>query len=285
MKKILCAVALAAMLPLFVSCGGEQNNNNDNNFNEPRFVQSAGQLIPASGELQSIDLSESGIYVVGEAVANPAPAAWHPGTKSDGGAPEVKYIAGTYDVSGRVYNLNGWGTIEFDNTASASVDLKYTKSGKGAVTVKASFAKSQANNDIYRTWRVDKTRVNVTEGQTTYGADFVGCDFSEIAEFIRKNGHAIPDDIPAGTRISTLSITGSGSIIIIMNDSSVKRGSCTVSGSSISYNLAASSMGYSFEAGSANYGFMDGKCILTFKARVNGVADASFTMVLSDTKS
>ena len=79
MKKILFA-ALAVLLPLFAACN--KNNDNDNRFEDPRFIQYAGQLVPRDGvpvqaparpgskadaapeaALQSIELTESeGVY-------------------------------------------------------------------------------------------------------------------------------------------------------------------------------------------------------------------------------
>ena len=280
MKKILFAAALAALLPLLISCGSK--NNTQEGFNEPRFVQSAGQLIPASGDLKSVNLSESGVYVVGEVSASPAPAAWHPGTKADAEDPEIKYISGEYEVSGNVYTLKGWGTIEFNNSASGDVELKYTPSGKSTVTVTARFTKSTVNSDIFRTWRVDKVRVSLEEGSTTYAAEFPGCDFNEIAKFFKDNGHAIKDIIPSGHRVSTLSITGAGALFIVYSDGLADVGSCTVSGSLLSYAWAAANMGYSFETGRASFEFMDGKCIFVIEAKLDGNTKAALKLVLSD---
>ena len=280
MKKILFAATLAALLPLLVSCGNR--NNTQEGFNEPRFVQSAGQLIPASGDLKSANLSESGVYVVGEASASPAPAAWHPGTKADADDPEIKYTPGEYEVSGNVYTLKGWGTLEFNNAASGDVELKYTPSGKSTVTVTARFSKSTVNSDIFRSWRVDKTRVSIIEGATTFAAEFPGCDFNEVAKFFKDNGHPIKDDIPANHRISTFSITGAGALFIVYSDGQADVGSCTVSGNSLNYSWLDAGMGYSFETGRATFDFLDGKCIFVIEAKLDGNARASVKMVLSD---
>ena len=279
MKKILFAAVLAVLLPLFVSCGKHDNTSKDS-FKEPRFVQSAGQLIPASGDLKSVDFSESGVYVVGENVAGAVPAAWHPGTKADTGEPfpEIKYIAGEYDVNGYVYNLKGWGTLEFNNSTSGEVELKYTASGKSTVTVQARFIKSIANSDIFRSWRVDKTRVRVGSA----AADFAGCNFKEIAKFFEDNGHDIQDDIPADARVNTISITGADRIIIVYSNGDVDLGSCFVSGNSIDYYWQSPGMGYSFETGHATFEFMDGKCIFSIDARFNDNTSGVITLVLSD---
>lgn len=276
MKKMLFAAALAALLPLAVSCG-KQNNNTENSLSEPRFVQSAGQLIPAAGSLQSVGLGEGGHYVVGESAGGGSQSSR---TKA-GADPEIKYTTGEYTVSGNVYTLKGWGTLEFDNSATGDVVLKYTPSGKGSVTVTARFTKSTVNSDIFRSWRVDKTRVSVVDGKTTYAAEFAGCDFSDIAKFLKDNGHPVKDVIPAGHRVSTLSITGAGAFFIVYNDGQADVGSCTVSGNVLNYIWAAADMGYSFETGRAGFSFQDGKCIFVIGAKVDGL-DASVKMVLSD---
>ena len=277
MKKMIFAAALAALLPLLISCS-EKDNTKDS-LKEPRFVQSAGRLIPGDGTVAGIDLGESGTYVVGETPpgGDSSPSAWHPGTKTAVWVDPV-YTTGTYDVNGNRYNLNGWGWVEFDNSASGNVVLKYKANGKEEVTVNANFVKSTANSDLYRTWRVDKTRATVNG----YGAEFLGCDFNEIAKFFKNNGYAIADDITAGSRVNTVMISGAGRIIICYSDGRTDAGSCTVSGNSLSYSWAGKGMGYSFETGRATFEFMDGKCILSFQVKLDGNSQAAFTMVLSD---
>lgn len=284
MKKMIFAAALAALLPLLISCS-EKDNTKDG-LKEPRFVQSAGRLIPGDGTVAGIDLGESGTYVVGETPpgGDSSPSAWHPGTKTAAWVDPV-YTTGTYDVNGRRYNLNGWGWVEFDNSASGNVVLKYKANGKEEVTVNANFVKSTANSDLYRTWRVDKTRVSLVQGQTTYSADFSGCDFNEIAKFFENNGYAVADDITSGSRVNTVMITGSGSIAIAYTSGKVDSGSCIVSGNSLSYSWAGKDMGYSFETGRATFEFLDGKCILSFQVKLDGNSQAAFTMVLSDIES
>ena len=275
MKKMIFAAALAALLPLLVSCGNR--NNTDNNFNEPRFVQSAGKLVPANGSLESAELGEGGNYVVGESGGGSSQASR---TKA-GGDSGTQYTAGQYEVSGNVYTLKGWGTLEFDNSASGEVRLKYTPSGKDPVVVTARFTKSTANSDIYRSWRVDKTRVSVVDRNTTYAAEFPGCDFGKITKFFADNGHPVKDVIPAGQLVSSVSITGAGAIFIVYNDGQADVGSCTVSANVLNYIWADDEMGYSFETGRASFSFQDGKCIFVIEAKVDGL-DASVKMVLSD---
>jgi len=281
MKKMIFAAALAALLPLFVSCGNK--NNTEEGFEEPRFVQSAGQLIPASGTLQSVDLSESGIFVVGETNGGGGGGGQTLKARTKaGGDSGIKYTAGEYEVNGNVYTLKGWGTLEFSNTASGDVELKYTPSGGTTVTVTARFTKSAAGSDIYRSWRVDKTRVTLVQGATTYAAEFSGCDFNEVADFFEDNGYALSDDIPSGRRISTLSVTGAGALFFVYNDGAVDVGSCTISGNVLNYIWADSSMGYSFETGRVSFSFQDGKCIFVIEAKLSDNSTASVKLVLDD---
>ena len=109
MKKILHLVTLAALLPLLFSCG--KVDDNKTHFDEPRFVQCAGQLVPRGGSLTPssraltpaaaaspvitfLEFTESGLYVLGR--------------QTDGA---VKYISGSYTVSGDTYTLSGFGTV------------------------------------------------------------------------------------------------------------------------------------------------------------------------------
>ena len=266
MKKILLAVSFAALL---LSCG--KPISTDNTFENPRFVQYAGQLVPQGGSLQYAELTESGLYV----------AAMPGGTKGGPVGEILDYFTGSYTVSGEEYNLGGFGTLKFANTSSGEVDLTDTFGGK-TETVKAKLTKATTTGVIYRSWTVDKTRVSITNGLTA-SSEFAGCNFREIADFFRSNGYKIEDDIPTGHRLSSVSVTASGSLLLVYADGDVDLGSCQISGSSLNYQWNEEGMGYSFETGKASFGFEDGKCILSLEAKPDG-ATAAIKMVLSELK-
>jgi hypothetical protein len=270
--SLFAAASLVALLPLLFGCG-TKNNDNETRFEDPRFIQYAGQLIPRGGnpapaqqalpaaasgpEVTFIELTESGIYVIGLATEG-----------------ETTYKAGNYSVSGNVYTLNGYGTIEFSGN-SGEVDLKITPNGGSAMTVKATLNKASGTDKAYRGFTVDKTRVVAGSA----GADFTGLNFKEIADFLKNNGYAIADNVK-DVKVASVSITGAGSFIIAYSDGSADIATSVLSGSILSYNWRAEAMGYSFETGKASISYLDGKCILTLSARINGT-DGSIALVLT----
>ena len=266
MKRLFLAVSFAALL---VSCG--KPISSDNTLENPRFVQYAGQLVPQNGTLQYAELTESGLYVAGM-----------PGGTKGGPIGELlKYYSGSYSVSGDVYTLAGFGTLQFSNTASGEVDLTYTIGGT-TETVKARLTKATTTGDIYRSWLVSKTRVSITSGSTV-SVEFTGCNFKDIADFFRNNGYVIEDEIPAAHTLHTVSVTAAGSLILVYADGDIDLGSCVISGGSLSYLWNEEDMGYSFETGKASYTFEDGRCILSLDAKLDG-ATATIKLVLTELK-
>lgn len=271
-KSLFAALALGALLPLLVACG-TKNTDTDTRFENPRFIQYAGQLIPRGGapapaqqalpsaadgaEVVFIELTESGLYVIGLATAG-----------------ETTYKAGNYSVNGHVYTLNGYGTIEFSGD-SGEVDLTITPSGGSAKTIKATFTKASVSDMVYRGYTVDKTRVVAGSA----GADFTGLNFKDIADFLRNNGFDLTDEVK-DIKVASVSITAAGSFIIAYSDGSADVATSVLSGPILSYNWRAEAMGYSFETGKGSISYLDGKCILSLSARVNGT-DGSVTLVLS----
>ena len=270
MKKILFA-ALAVLLPLFAACN--KSNDNDNRFADPRFIQYAGQLVPRDGTkadaasdaaLQNIELTESGLYAVGQLVGG-----------------ELVYRMGDYSVNGNVYTLNGYGSLEFDNSAPGDVTMHLTPSGSATRDIPASFVKASGSNQLYRGWTVDKTRVTV-KGWTSSSADFTGCNFSEIADFLRKNGHKVPDDIKPGLSLRSISFTGTEKMLFYYSDGSADVSAYRFNGKSFTYRWDDDKMGFTFLTDQATVEYMDGKCILTIRASIqDSTTSGSVTFVLS----
>ena len=276
MKKIL--FALVALLPLLVSCG--KQDRGDNTFSEPRFVQVAGQLVPLNnnimvptsltkgsdltGILWSIELTESGLYAVSKIVQN-----------------RLVVRMGDYSVNNNVYTLNGFGTMEFDNSTPGTVDLHLTPSGSETMNVPAKFAKAAKSDPLYRGWTIDKTRVTV-KGWTTASADFVGCDFNEIADFLRKNGHKVPDDIKPGLALRSVSFTGTEKMFFYYSDGSADASTFQYNGSNFTYTWDDDKMGFTFLTDKATIEYLDGKCILSINASIeNSTTSGSVTFVMS----
>ena len=274
MKKIL--FALVALLPLLVSCGKE--GKGDTTFEDPHFIQYAGRLVansavPAAqssatkatgpiGILKSIEFTESGLYVVGREVNG-----------------QLEFLTGSYSVNGHTSNLNNFGTVEFTMLGStAAVIINYLNGMSEALT--AQFLKATSANVIYRGWTIDKTRVTVNGFHTPATADFVGCNFDEMAKFLNDNGHK-GSLLPSGS-LKSISITGAGSIIFGFSDNTADLGSCTVSGNSVSFSWQSGSRLMEVENGKATIDYMDGKCILKIEAALKGSTTSGVvTFVLS----
>lgn len=273
MKKIL--FALVALLPLLVSCG--KQDRGDNTFSEPRFVQVAGQLIPlnninaltsltkADAEpeiLQSIEFTESGLYVVG----------LQKGSK-------IEYTTGTYTVNGSVYSLAGFGTVELSGTTgSRMATIKYLNGTEETIPV--IFQTATDSNVAYRGWTIDKTRVTINGFHAPVSADFKGCNFDEMKKFLNENGHK-GDYLPSGS-LTSVSITGANSIIFAYSDKSADVAVYSFSGSNINFSWQSGSRLLEVENGKASIDYLDGKCILKLDAALKGsTTSGTVTFVLS----
>ena len=273
MKKIL--FALVALLPLLVSCG--KQDRGDNTFSEPRFVQVAGQLIPlnninaltsltkADAEpeiLQSIEFTESGLYVVG----------LQKGSK-------IEYTTGTYTVNGSVYSLAGFGTVELSGTTgSRMATIKYLNGTEETIPV--IFQTATDSNVAYRGWTIDKTRVTINGFHAPASADFKGCNFDEMKKFLNENGHK-GDYLPSGS-LTSVSITGANSIIFAYSDKSADVAVYSFSGSNINFSWQSGSRLLEVENGKGSIDYLDGKCILKLEAALKGsTTSGTVTFVLS----
>ena len=273
MKKIL--FALVALLPLLVSCG--KQDRGDNTFSEPRFVQVAGQLVPlnninaltsltkADAEpeiLQSIEFTESGLYVVG----------LQKGSK-------IEYTTGTYTVNGSVYSLAGFGTVELSGTTgSRMATIKYLNGTEETIPVV--FLTATDSNIAYRGWTIDKTRVTINGFHAPASADFKGCNFDEMKKFLNDNGHK-GDYLPSGS-LTSVSITGANSVIFAYSDKSADVAVYSFSGTNINFSWQSGSRLLEIENGKGSIDYLDGKCILKLDAALKGsTTSGTVTFVLS----
>lgn len=262
MKKIL--FALVALLPLLVSCGKE--GKGDNTFEEPRFIQYAGKLIPNSyipavgsltkatgliGILESIEFTESGLYVVGH---------WMDG--------ELEFLTGNYKVNGDVYDLENFGTVQLTATRAGltGVIIRYLSGLVEALS--AEFLHATGTNVAYRGWTIDKTRVTINGFHTPASADFKGCNFEEMAKFLNENGHK-GSLLPPGS-LKSVSITGTNSIVFAYSDGTADVANYTFSGSTINFSWQSGSRLLEVENGKATIDYLDGKCILKIEAALKG---------------
>ena len=276
MKTILKFSILAALLPLLFACDVIPNND-EPELPDPAFVSFAGQLTlgtPATkastlsapvGSVVSIELTESGLYFLGKVADEKG---------------SVSYTTGRYTVSGNEYRLVGYGSIFFDNSQAGLVSLALKPDGGAVEEVQATFLKPTASNKIYRAWNIDKTRLTV-KGWTTVGADFTGCYFPEIADFLRANHHKAPWNVPDRS-ITSLSLTGTEKMIFAYSDGFADMTEFSLSGNVVNYSWPERPQGFTFESDEAVIEFMDGKCLLTIAGRIqNSTTSGSVTFVLS----
>lgn len=278
MKKILFIATLAALLPLLFSCG-KQEKGGESQFEEPRFVQYAGKLIPRGGDpapaslaigqrsvatsIVYLEFTESGMYVLGRNVNN-----------------DVQYVFGSYTVSGNVYTLSNFGTVEFNNSAEGEIDVKITPTGSAAETIKANLKKSSSPNVAYRTWTIDKVRMTVNGWDVPVTGEFQGCNLTEIAKFLTDNGFKgvyLPS-----CSLNSISFTGSGSLLFAFSDNTVDVGECTVSGNVVNFSWTSKNRLFELENGRANIDYLDGKCILKIDGKLkDSTTSGTITFVMS----
>ena len=274
MKKFL--FALVALLPLLVSCGKEDRG--DNTFKDPHFLPYAGKLImnsyvPAAssvtkatdlvGILESIEFTESGLYVVGR--------------RMDG---KLEFLTGSYKVNGDSYDLDGFGTVKLTVTRASltGVIIRYLS---GLIeTLTAEFMHATGTNVAYRGWTIDRTRVTINGFHTPASADFKGCNFEEMAKFLNDNGHK-GSLLPPGS-LKSVSITGTNSIIFAYSDGTADVAEYSFSGSNINFSWQSGSRLMEVENGKATIDYLDGKCILKIEAALKGSTTSGVvTFVLS----
>ena len=280
MKKLLFAATLAALLPLLFSCGKE--NGGENQFEEPRFVQYAGKLVPRGGDpapsslpksrlsvassITYLEFTESGLYVLGR--------------KVDG---DVQYTFGSYSVSGNVYTLSNFGTVEFNNATEGEVSVKITPTGGVAETIKANLKKSSSPNVAYRTWTIDKTRITANGWGDPVTAEFGGCNLPEIAKFLNDNG--FKGTYLPSCSLNSISFTGASSILFAFSDNTVDVGECSINGNVVNFSWTSKSRLFELENGRATIDYLDGKCILKIEGKLkDSTTSGVVTFVMSPVK-
>ena len=276
MKKILLAASLAVLLPLLFSCG--KDHIKGDHFEEPRFIQYAGQLVPRGGapapasvtkagvtpaSLNYLEFTESGLYILGQLI--------------DG---VTNYLSGSYTVSGSTYNLSGFGSVSFNNSVAGVVDLTITPSGGVSVTVQADFRRAGDTNVAYRTWTIDKTRATIRGFHSPVSADFNGCNFDEMAKFLNDNGHK-GDYLPSGS-LKSITFTGVNTLLFVFSDNTVDLGECHISGDNVNFSWKGDTRLFEVENGKATIEYLDGKCVFTIDAALKGsTTSGSVTFVMS----
>ena len=203
------------------------------------------------GILESIEFTESGLYVVGR--------------RMDG---KLEFLTGSHKVNGDTYDLDGFGTVKLTVTRASltGVIIRYLS---GLIeTLTAEFMHATGTNVAYRGWTIDRTRVTINGFHTPASADFKGCNFEEMAKFLNDNGHK-GSLLPPGS-LTSVSITGTNSIIFAYSDGTADVAEYSFSGSNINFSWQSGSRLMEVENGKATIDYLDGKCILKIEAALKG---------------
>ena len=273
MKKLLFAATLVAMLPLLFSCG-KQNNGGENQFEEPRFIQYAGKLVPRGGEpapaariapeatsqITFLEFTESGLFVIGRQLL--------------GG---LEFTSGTYTTKdGLTFTLSNGMTVTLSGT-SGTVTVTISPSGE---TFKADFTRATTTNTAFRTWNIEKVRATVQGFGDPVTAQFDGCDLSQIKKFLNENGHK--GDYLPDCKLLSITLTGANTVLFTFSDNVPDVGSCSLSGDNVNFSWTSNSRLFELENAKATINYMDGKCILKIDAGLKGsTTSGSVTFVMS----
>ena len=265
MKKSIILLAISAlMLPAFVSCSKDDSKNETKvEFQAPKYQKAAKKLTFQSGDIKSIEFTESGRYIMEKVV-----------TKAE----ETIFITGTFTVNGTTYTLSGEfnGTVEVSSATGTTVEVTVTESGEAAVTVTATAEAPESDEALYRTWEIDNLRIKVTGGDLKdAGVSYTttsGADLDEIAKYLKDNGVNFNADEFEGYNIKTITISGCGGFIVDFVGADAYVGQCDVNNLTFSYDFTVSGGGNNLfnTKGDGNIKYVNGICVLTLNGTIKG---------------
>jgi len=274
MKNILKIAAIAALSLFALSCDKEKKEDvvDEGTFTTPVMKDYAKkvEISESACPVKSIELTESGYYVIKEIVTR---------------ATKEEYYFGKYTVSGNTYTLSGYGTVTLEGSGSS---LKFTvnkSSGENYTGTGSSKTGSTSSigDKLFRTWTISKTRVSISDGVKA-NADFNGCNLGEIANFIANQGISISDkESLQGVSVTSVTLTSAGSYILAYSNNRTDVGTCnysSLSSGSFTYSWDSSTMGYSFENGKGSVAFENGMCLLTLNADIKNSSKTYKTSVV-----
>ncbi len=264
MKKSILLLALSAMmLPAFVSCNKDDSKDETKvEFQAPKFQKEAKKLTFKSGDIKSIEFTESGRYIMEKAV-----------TKAD----DTVFITGTFTVNGTTYTLTGdfKGTVTVSGTGT-NVEVTVTEDGNASVTVTAEAETPESDEALYRTWEIDNLRIKVTGGDLKEaGVSYTttkGADLDEIAKYLKDNGVNFNADEYKGYNIKTITISGCGGFIVDFQGADAYVGSCDVNNLNFTYDFTVSGGGNNIfnTKGDGNIKYVNSICVLTLNGTIKG---------------
>ena len=268
MKKSILLLALCAMmLPAFVSCKKDDSKEETKvEFQAPKYQKAAKKLTFKSGDIKSIEFTESGRYIMEKVV-----------TKAD----NTIFITGTYTVNGTTYTLSGEfnGTITVSSESGSTVEVtvtEVTEDGEATVTVTADSETPESDEALYRTWEIDNLRIKVTGGDLKEaGVSYTttkGADLDEIAKYLKDNGVNFNADEFEGYNIKTITISGCGGFIVDFIGADPYVGECDVNNLTFTYDFTVSGGGNNIfnTKGDGNIKYVNSICVLTLNGTIKG---------------
>lgn len=248
MKKLIALFAVAAMvLPLATACNPDDKPTKEVVMQPGPTAESAmvvsfeaspqkphfenkGQNL----EVVGIEFTESGRYFL---VCQPLLAESATKTGISGNSRTLVLIAKFDEIAaGKNYKLRAPfdATIEIRDKA-----VKITRNNDSAeypaVISKPTTSGVPATN-IARAWKVDGCYLKVN-GKVSVERGFTGCDFHEIAQFLKDNDVKIDPSELVGYKIEEFDFTGSNTMVISFSNAYTFYGDYTLNGENISYKF------------------------------------------------
>lgn len=283
-KNLLFLAALSVVaLPFLFSCGKTDPEKPDEVIvmQDPPTKDAAKVVVfPANNppkyvdkgvkyDIIQIEFTESNRYILQRRFA----------TKAND---DIETIIGSYTESNGSYNCQGFGSVNVSGSgSSANVDVKpegtenqgeeYQYSGAATVTDTPA-PTSQDEKNAVRNWKIDNMSL-VVSGKAQFERGFTGCNLFEIATYAQVHGGVnIDAEKFRGYNVVEFSFTGNDTFIIRFENSSVIKGTFSMTESSKTINLSLPE-GNEFFSGSISGSYSypaDKKMNLTLNASIKG---------------
>ena len=258
MKKSFLFLALSALIiPAFIACNKDDKGEEETTFEAPKYQQEAQRITFEKGDIKSLELTESGTYILERVITK---------------ALNIAYDLGSYTLKGNVYTLNGFGTVELEKTGS-DVKATFRENGKDATTADGKAAnKSTGNTKLYRTWIVENVRFTVRGGSLGYGGIVYtsevgeGCNLEKIAAEVNKE---VTIDVTkyVGYSIKDIIFSASGTFVIEFTGESPYVGTYNLSSNKVNYEFTVGGSDLFNAKGTGEISFVNGRCVLTLEGK------------------
>lgn len=206
-KTILFSLIAILCLGNFSSCSSSDDNDGDGQLETPKYAADAAkyEITDASSEVKSIELTESGQYIVimnngGRNAKQTIGSHKIPATLTRATSEYVGMYYGNYTKTDNgYYLLQDFGTVRInkdDNGSVASVTIHSNKSGNEWTCPARLYPKTNTNNPltdkICRTWNFKSVRYCVKNGKAYF--DYTASSYKELAVKMKEWAKSHPDE-------------------------------------------------------------------------------------------